>query len=45
MANALGTRLLVRYEQGAATAAQLAAAVELGWITQEEHDAAVDPAK
>lgn len=41
MATALGTRLLTRFAMGDATVEQMDAALSHGWITSEEHDAAL----
>lgn len=41
MATALGTRILERYVAGEATLAVLTRALEVGWISQEEYDAAL----
>lgn len=44
MATALGARLLARHAAGDATTAQLEDALVRGWITSEEHDAALTTA-
>lgn len=42
MANALGQRILYRWQMGECTLATLDAALRVGWIDQDEYDAALE---